>query len=198
MKDYDYNSPAPWENLYPKKLFIDCGVTRIGNYAFSSCYGVSNQLIIPDSVKEIGDYAFCTCLNLSGQLILGKNVRRIGKFAFNDCNNLTGPLTIPGSVTRIGIRAFAMCSGLTDRISIPDSVSIIEDGAFSECGGNRFSVASGNAHFCEVKGVLYNSDKTDLISCPTGKSEPFDKLNVPDTVTKICDCAFCSCNDLTG
>ena len=40
-------------------------VTRIGNYAFRNCSGLTS-IVLPDSLKTIGDYAFCNCSGLSG------------------------------------------------------------------------------------------------------------------------------------
>lgn len=84
-------------------LTIPNSVTKIGNYAFDGCSGLTS-VTIPNSVTEIGDRAFCGCSGLTS-------------------------VTIPNSVTSIGYSAFAGCSGLTS-VEIPDDVTCIGSGAF--------------------------------------------------------------------
>ena len=43
-------------------ITIPSSVTRIGDYAFSSCNGL-NDIAIPSSVKEIGEFAFCNSIS---------------------------------------------------------------------------------------------------------------------------------------
>ena len=64
------------------------GVTSIGNWAFFSCWQLTD-VTIPESVTSIGDYAF----NWSGEL---------------------NAITIAKSVTSIGRGAFSYCTGLKD------------------------------------------------------------------------------------
>ncbi|MBR0273974.1 MAG: leucine-rich repeat protein [Bacteroidaceae bacterium] len=55
--------------------------------------------IIPESVTKIGDYAFRGCSGLTS-IVLPEGVTTIGNFAFYDCGNLES-IAIPNSVTRI-------------------------------------------------------------------------------------------------
>ena len=41
-----------------KRIIIPDGVTRIGDYAFYCCTGLSN-IDIPNGVTYIGEFAFC-------------------------------------------------------------------------------------------------------------------------------------------
>jgi hypothetical protein len=106
-------------------------VTCIGDYAFTSCSGLT-KVTIPDTVTSIGFEAFAWCNSLTSiripdsvtsikdQAFLGSgltnvtipnSVRSIQDDAFGYCISLTN-ITIPGSVTGIGSIAFYYCVGL--------------------------------------------------------------------------------------
>ncbi len=88
---------------------------------------VIQDLTIPNSVTKIGNYAFAGCSGLTS-VTIPNSVTEIGNRAFYGCSGLTS-VTIPNSVTSIGYSAFAGCSGLTS-VEIPDDVTCIGSGAF--------------------------------------------------------------------
>ena len=88
---------------------------------------VIQDLTIPNSVTKIGNYAFDGCSGLTS-VTIPNSVTEIGNRAFYGCSGLTS-VTIPNSVTSIGYSAFAGCSGLTS-VEIPDDVTCIGSGAF--------------------------------------------------------------------
>ena len=63
---------------------IPNSVTRIGDYAFSSCSSLV-EVVIPNSVTRIGDYAFLHCSSLSS-IVIPVCVTIIGSYAFAGCN----------------------------------------------------------------------------------------------------------------
>ncbi len=124
MTDYQHNTyypyyhnPAPWYSYKSliKKVTIDEGVTKIGNYTFADCTSLT-EISIPASVISIGSYTFNNCNNLTG-VTIPESVTSIGSYAFQKCIGLT-EMTIPECVTTIGGSAFSGCSGLT-KISLP-------------------------------------------------------------------------------
>ena len=85
-------------------------VTKIGNYAFNGCTGLTS-ITIPNSVTSIGDYAFYSCTGLT-YITIPNSVTSIGNTAFYNCTGLTY-ISIPSSITSIGDNAFLNCTGLT-------------------------------------------------------------------------------------
>ncbi|MBO7442243.1 MAG: leucine-rich repeat domain-containing protein [Paludibacteraceae bacterium] len=125
---------------------------------------------IPSSVTIIGDEAFRDCHGLRS-VKFPKSVTSIGKYAFSGCNGLTS-IEIPKSVTSIGEYAFTLCSGLTS-----------------------INVSRNNPNYSSVDGILYDKNKTVLISVPYRKKGMFKMLS---SVTSIGNGAFDYCRDLTS
>ena len=137
---------------------IPNNVTYIGENAF-----FGNQLssvIIPNSVISIEARAFGH--NQLSSITIGYNVTDIGYWAFE--NNLLTSVAIPGSATFIAGSAFANCMYLTE-----------------------ITVAAGNPAYSSAEGVLYNKNKTILITWPAGKT---GAVTIPNTVTSIGYAAF--------
>ena len=139
------------------------------------CRTSLTSITIPDSVTEISDYALEYCTSL-------KNV------------------TLGNSLEIIGLRAFAFCSSLTS-INIPNSVKIIDISPGTP--GNPFlgctsltgiNVGEKNENYSSIDGVLYNKEKTTLISCPCVKTT----VTIPNSVTEIRTQAFAGCSLLTS
>jgi len=171
-------------------------VTAIGDKAFYKCNGFRGSLIIPDTIISIGYAAFYGCW-FKGDLTIGNNVVSIGRSAFDYCDDFTGSLTIPDSVISIGVRAFYGCEGFTGSLTIPDSVNSIGEMAFVGCKNiENIIVDSDNKFYSSMDGILYNIDKTLLITCPAGKEEV--DYSIPDNVTSIDDYAFYNCSSFTG
>ena len=185
-------------------ITIPNGVDEIGWYAFNGCVSLKNVNVksgnnrytsvngilfnkdktklvlypagktdkiynIPESVTNIGRYAFDSCVSLTN-VTISNNMGTIGNFAFNNCANLTD-IIIPDSVTLIGSFAFEGCTSLTE-----------------------IKVATKNANYVSINGVLYNKNKTTLMCYPAGKKDK--NYSILDSVTKIDGCAFKGCTSL--
>ena len=122
-------------------------------------------------------------------------VTSIGDAAFSWCTILTS-VTIPDSIISIGNSAFYDCTRLIS-VTIPDSVTSIGGGAFSGCTSlTSIEVSDNNENYSSFDGVLFNKDKSELITYPAGKAD--SEYAIPNSVTSIGSYAFCGCTSLTS
>ncbi len=174
-------------------VILGNSVITIGDSAFSDCWELKN-ITIPDSVITIDDYAFAYCSNLQS-VTLGKSVATIGSGAFSSCDGLES-ITIPDSVITIGNSAFRNCYNL-ESIIIPDSVTTIGSYAFASCSNlENITVDNNNNYYSSFDGVLFNKDKTTLLSYPKGNKAT--SYTIPNSVTTIEDEAFSNCDNLNN
>ena len=167
-------------------------VTSIGDCAFEQEIPTIIDLTIPDTVTKIGDSAF-RYHSVIQKIKLSKNITEIGNYAFMWCTNLE-KIEIPNSVISIGDLAFWGCQSFVD-ISIPANVTKIGSGAFSRCQSlKKITVDQSNKNYCDVNGVLFNKDKTEILTYP-GAMASFYEL--PIGVTKVGDRAFAG-TDIKG
>lgn len=196
-------------------VIIPDGVTSIGNYAFENCTalrfaeipeGVSSlgwsvfrccgslsSVTLPDSLTSIGTFAFYDCGSLTS-FTFPKNLTIIGNSAFNYCDGLT-ELNIPESVTTIGNHAFGYCNGLTS-VFIPKNVTSIGTSIFMDCDNltGIWVDENNTAYSNDDYGVLYDKNKTKLISAPALLS---GSHIMASTVTQISDYAYYNVSKLT-
>ena len=212
------------DDLEEGKFTIPASVTHIGDYAFSSCEGLT-QVTIPDSVTHIGKGAFIYCA--LEQLTIPGSVTSIGDEAFHKCFDLE-QLTIPGSVTSIGKEAFSFCEGLK-QVTILDGVTHIGKKAFSSCNsleqvtipGSVTSIGKEAFSYCDcleqvtIPGSVTHIGKKAFSECTSLKQvtipgsvtsigkETFrnctslNQVTIPRSVKQICDGAFRDCTSLT-
>ncbi|MDE6068769.1 MAG: leucine-rich repeat protein, partial [Treponemataceae bacterium] len=191
------------KNKIPATLVIPDGVTKIGQYAFSSCKGLTG-VTIPDSVTSIGYNAFGSCTGLT-KVTIPDRVTSIEGGAFSGCKGLTS-MTIPNSVTSIGDNAFSFCSGLTS-VTIPNSVTSIGDGTFAYCSKLGSVTIPGSVTSIGGK-VFSNCTSLTSVTIPNSVTsiggEAFSgcsgltSVTIPDSVTSIGNSAFSGCSGLTS
>ena len=122
------------------------------------------------------------------------SVKSIGYEAFGWCHKLS-QVVFSDNVTSIGDHAFRCCSSLST-IKIPNSVETIGENPFSE-SKNLLSVTvdEENTFFASHDGVLFNYNRSSLISFPAGKSNT--SFSIPDSVVTIGPHAFSYCKNLS-
>lgn len=180
-------------------------VKTIGALAFTDCSSLTS-VVIPEGVTSIGYNVFYFNEKLSS-VTLPSTLTTIGSGAFFYCLSLTN-ITIPENVTKIestafsysrlssisipsatlGDSVFSNCPNLTT-VNLLSGVKEISSGAFN--GAYKLiniNVSEDNMYFSSQNGVLYNKDKTSLLSYPRGKTET--SFNVPLGVETIGPQAF--------
>lgn len=160
-------------------------IIYIGNGSFKCCICLTS-ITIPGSVNSIGDEAFSGCSKLKS-VTISEGVTSIGNSAFTGCHELKS-VTLPDSLTSIGELAFEHCNNLV-YIRIPCNVTQIGGGAFAECEFNRIEISDANRAFIIRDGVVYDSKKTQIISC----SYTINNIIFPSSVTSIANSAFMYC-----
>ena len=201
------------------EVFIPNTVIYIGEYAF---FGIDVGSVTFEgkgfSDVTVGDRAFYGCDQLASVTFgAGNRIAVIGEQAFFGCTSLTS-FDIPQSVYEIRARAFEGCVGLSEvtfgsngkalefgeavfrdctsltTITIPANVSKIP-GIFGGCSSlEEVKVATDNAHFRSIEGVIYNKDLTEIIYYPQGKVGSYE---IPVSVTSIASGVFSGNNVIT-
>lgn len=149
----------------PEVIFADgkeYAVTGIQKTAFALDSELT-KVTIPDSCREIGEGAFYKCTAL-GEVSFGEDsgLNYIGAAAF--AYSGVEELILPDSLLEIGQSAFYKASEL-NVIHIGKETNKIGVGAFSYCSNiYSFSVDEDNSCFTVEADILYNHDKTNLIS----------------------------------
>ncbi len=169
------------------------GVTRIEQSAFLNCEDLIS-VTIPDSVTSIGVQAFYNTGYYKDKANWDNEALYIGHYLI-DTKEIAGAYAIKPGTKVVADNAFYWQN--VTSVSIPSSVVSIGEIAFSDC--NRlvsFTVDENNTAYSTQDGVLFNKDKTTLVSYPVGKINAM--YTIPDSVTTIADRAFSSCDNLVS
>lgn len=116
------------------------------------------------------------------ETITDKPVKVIGENSFYQQTEIN-EIHLPAGIEVIESEAFYRCYAL-ETVIIPKSVMQIGNDAFFRCSSlQRITVDDKNNQYCDINGVLFSKDKTELIAYPEGKQET--QYAIPDSVTKI-------------
>ncbi|MCI7691006.1 MAG: leucine-rich repeat protein [Oscillospiraceae bacterium] len=178
------------EVTIPEKITVeetDYTVTSIGDNAFGSCDKLT-KITIPGTVTSIGNYAFACCWKLE-TVEFSVGLKTIGDYAFMSLPKIKS-IEIPDGVETIGIKAF-VDNAYAEILSLPSSVNSIGEGAFLGCGFTTITVAEDNANYSAEDAVLFNKDKTEIVSYSHGRTNT--TYTIPESVTTIKANAFWGC-----
>lgn len=182
---------------------IPNSVVEIDSYAFRNSDGLET-VYIPKGVETLESSAFWECNSLYAinvdpdnpnytsidGVLYDKEVTQVITYPAGK----QGPYNVPEGFEEVGNLQFQDCDGLTS-VNIPASVTSIQPNAFTDCDNlTAINVDPDNPNYTSVDGVLFNKDKTVLVSYPAGKDA--SSYVIPDTVTEICQYAFSGCDKL--
>ncbi len=161
-------------------------------------------------LRAIGDRAFKECFDLSA-VVLPETLKRIGEEAFANCASLQ-KVRIPDSVEEVGARAFYVCAELS-ALELGAGVRQVDCYTFWNCENlSEITVSAGNKTYygegnCLIeratetlvlggaKSVIPDSVKVIGKGAFCGRIG-LEKINIPLSVTEICDYAFLDCMNL--
>ena len=184
-------------------IIIPDNTIEIGDHAFFGCISLSN-VFVPEKVSKIGSSAFSGCTDLTQIVVADNNAqfRDIDGVLFNkDVTEIitcpggkVGLYIVPNTIQNITSNSFYNCNKITE-IKIPANVSDIAGGAFSYCINlKNVYVDEDNNSFCDIDGILFNKNITEIYSFPPGKSKELDEYVIPSSVSNIREYAFSSCS----
>lgn len=176
-----------------ERVTIPSSVTSIGYSAFYNCPKLT-EISLPSSIRSIEDSAFAECTSLTS-ITIPNRLSKIAGYTFYGCSSLSevnfqSTSQFFRGVTTIESGAFGSCTSLTS-ITLPAYLSNLSGEAFSGCSSlTEINFASGARYYSSQDGVVFNTGKTTLVCCPSGK---IGSYTVPSSVTVIGDCAFVQC-----
>lgn len=151
MSDYESYSNQPWvgRRSQIKKIVLEEGITRIGDYSFMYCSSATD-FELPSTLESIGRNVFWNTAATS--IELPQNIKSIGYFSFmcSSIEKITFPsgARLSGGVFQSGEHLFSaefekgityipynMFNGayVLNHVVIPDSVTSIDEYSFCEC-----------------------------------------------------------------
>lgn len=181
---FEYCTALSNIELTPKILYI--GMRAFANSGLT-------EISIPKEIETIANQAFYKCEALK-KIDFSDGVKEIKEAAFSYCSALE-EIHLSKVLTKIGKEAFYACSSLTE-ITLPKKLINIGEDAFGACKAlKEIKVEAGNTAFTSIDGVLFNKEKTTLLTFPFANTANYQ---VPVGTTKIAPSAFSECNKLAS
>ncbi len=194
VKDFGENINIPSE-INGKKV--------IGITSFGDATETVKNLTVPDTVKNIGEEALRWCVNLK-TLKIGSGVNYLEADMFSRCDSLESInisagnknyTSVDGVVYNIAKDTLIVYPlGRGENYKVPASVSDIDVLNSWQYVNIDVTFSDTSNSYKTVDDVTYTADMTKVIRCNKDKSGKYD---MPNTVTKIADNAFSSCEKLT-
>ena len=156
------------------------GVEEIGGWAFANCDKLKN-IQFPESLTKISQMAFYNCDNLE-EIKIPSQIKTIENNTFDDCRKLS-KVTLNDKLETIGMSAFE--DTIFSEISIPASVTSISEAAFSNNKNLSKIELNGNKNYTYEKGMLLNSEKTNILFLSYAYFKNLNTLEIPEGMTNF-------------
>ncbi len=192
--------------------------TAIGDYMFNGCSGLRGVIQLKNT--KIGEGAFYNCTNLEGVEFYGKGVD-IGAIAFKNCGKSAGTFTATvkegGDLRSIGNNAFD--GSLLTSFAFGAGLEILGENVFINTKISEITLTGGidiaklrlqgvpfegltvrvndSEKYLDENGVIYNTDKTELLYVNASVEGSEGIFTLPSTVKKIAPYAFASTTKLS-
>lgn len=183
-----------------KKIDIPSQVDRIEYDCFDGCNNLSAINISSGNECYMSLQGMVFSKDLSSlvrvppaiiikKYVVPYGIERIEENAFSRCSFLE-EIVLPETVTYIGYKAFNYCIGLK-KILIPKSIKKVDYAAFANCYSlTNISVSPSNLEYCDVNGMVYTKDYSELIQIPCGIENSI--IDICKEVNRIRDRAITS------
>lgn len=191
---------APWYGEKVSKVFIEYGITSVGDFAFNQCSLQSVQL--SKSIKKIGKNAFAYCRNLT-DVTIPDNITEFGELAFAGCSSLKS-INLPNTITKLPMAFIAFCTQL-EEVVIPNSVKKMGDMFFMSCEHlksiklpkNLTYIPSQSFYGCKnLETIDLPSSVTDLGTEVFTDCIKLKTIKLPDALNNIGARTFYLCSSL--
>lgn len=150
-------------NFEINRLFEECPIKYISNYAFADCVNLTNLRGL-GNVQTIGQYAFSGCTHLIS-VDTSATLRQLGNGAFRYCSQLSSVGSLE-TLTSVPASAFLLCESLGG-VLLSENCTSIGYGAFSGC--------SNLSTLGDVTGVKKIGD-SGFMNCTSLDVVEFDSL----------------------
>lgn len=174
-----------------KDVNLSDGISELYGGVFNSCKALE-YIRLPSKLNILGESSFADCSSLKS-IDIPEPVTKLDDMVFNGCLSLES-VDLKDRLTKIGKYAFKDCKSL-HTVHIPRSVQSIGSGPFRGCNNlEQIDVDPHNRFFKSLNGILFNKNKSELISYPPKLAHT--KFAIPDSVAVIAPWAFCECVNL--
>lgn len=174
----EQSHPQPWTGYEYKikEVYVEDGVTSVGDRAFASCFYLT-KAVIGDSVKKIGEYAFVNDKNLT-DLTIGKSVETIEMDALYGIGITR--LVLPESLKNLNSYSLIALWQL-EEIEMPDNGTYKSiDGALYSDQGKTLVL-----YPCKREGEYTTPDGVEKIAGGAFSYTSLTKLVIGDSVTEM-------------
>ena len=215
----DFADPLPGGHEGPGTIYYKLNTETKEATVVAGTWQYTGQIFIPDEVEYLGEpyevtkiagYAFRNSYDLD-LVDLGANLHTIESNAFYMCGTTERPVVINFDSDGLevlqsnAINQVVLAPNRGDSIVFGKNVKQLGDASTTttsnwyswgtRLGVKYYGVEDGNSYFCVENGVLYDKDKTRLISYP--RSNAATSFVIPSSVTTVCTYAFQNVQNVT-